>query len=103
MRSNPIDRWRHFRADVDREITFQLSRHGDLAHLAALTTAAKPNLRTRRRKVLLAAARALDPAPRLLGLIRLPARRFARTQQKGRSPNPAPVASSIEKTPQAFQ
>ena len=44
MRSNPIDRWRHFRSDVDREITFLLTRYGEGAYQAAFTAAAKPNL-----------------------------------------------------------
>jgi len=82
MRSNPIDRWRHFRSDVDREITFLLTRYGEGAYQAAFTAAAKPNLRTRRRKVLLAAARALNPAPKLFGLIPLPAAKIARRQQR---------------------
>ena len=78
MRSNPIERWRHFHADVDREITFLLNRFGDRAYEQALASAAKPNLRTRRRRVLQAAARALDPAPRLFGIIKLPRRIPAR-------------------------
>jgi hypothetical protein len=87
MRSNPIERWRHFRIDVEREITFLLNRFGDRAHEQALAAAAKPNLRTRRRKVLLAAAKALDPTPRLFGLIRLPKQALGRkpTRQGGPS------------------
>lgn len=93
MRSNPIDRWRHFRSDVDREITFLLNRYGEQAHQAALAAVAKPDLRTRRRKVLKAVARALDPAPRLFGIFRLPPRKLGRTQMRGRSPKSAPSLS----------
>ncbi|HEY2660045.1 MAG TPA: hypothetical protein VGI79_10010 [Caulobacteraceae bacterium] len=78
MRSNLIERWRHFRSDVDREIIFLITRHGDQAYRAALAAAARPNLRTRRRKVLKAAARALNPAPRLFGIFRLPRRKAPR-------------------------
>ncbi len=75
MRSNVLERWRHFRSDVDREITFLITRHGDQAYQAALAAAAKPNLRTRRRRVLKAAAQALNPTPRLFGIFKLPGRR----------------------------
>ena len=87
MRSNPIDRWRHFRSDVDREITFLLTRYDETAYQAAVVAAAKPNLRTRRRRVLRVVARVLDPAPRLFGLIPLPAAKIARRQLRPREPS----------------
>ncbi|QUD88043.1 hypothetical protein [Phenylobacterium montanum] len=93
MRSNPIDRWRHFRSDVDREITFLLNRYGEQAYQAALAAAARPDLRTRRRKVLKAVARALDPAPRLLWIFRLPAGKLGRTQLRARAARSAPSLS----------
>ena len=71
MRSNPIQHWRNFREDVDREVTFLVTHYRDEAHAMALKALAKPNLRTRRRKVLAAAARILDPTPRLFGLFRM--------------------------------
>jgi hypothetical protein len=71
MRSNPIQHWRNFKEDVDREITFLVTQHRDEAYAVALKALAKPNLRTRRRKVLAAVARALDPTPRLFGLFRI--------------------------------
>ncbi len=84
MRSNPIDRWRHFRSDVDREITFLLTRYGEKAYQAAAASVAKPNLRTRRRRVLRAVERALNPAPKLFGLIPVPATKIARRQLRRR-------------------
>ena len=71
MRSNPIQHWRNFKEDVDREITFLVTQHRDEAYAMALQALAKPNLRTRRRKILAAVAQALDPTPRLFGLVRI--------------------------------